>query len=72
MFYVTVFGWIEDSYTGMEWGSAHTLLAGYLKGGEQANILIVFDVISKVGTAREYARNFVDQWSIIIIIMGTL
>ena len=42
----------------MERGSAHLLMAGYLKGGEQANVWIIFDVISKVGRARKYIYIF--------------
>ena len=49
----------------MEQGSAHLLMVGYLKGGEQANVQIIFDVISKIGTAREYA-DFLWPCSVII------
>jgi hypothetical protein len=63
---ITVFGWFEDSYTGMERESAHTLLAGYLKGGEQANVPIIFDVISKLGTASKY--SFLEELTILTCI----
>ena len=49
--YLTVFGWLQDSFAEMERNSAHTLLAGYWKGGEQANARITFDVNSRLGTA---------------------
>ena len=51
--YLIVFGWIQDSFNGMERESAYSLLAGYLKGGEQANVPIIFNVNSKLGTASE-------------------
>jgi hypothetical protein len=36
---------------------AYNLEAGYLKGGEQANIPITFNVISNLGSASEYANQ---------------
>ena len=42
-------------YTEMERELAHTLLTGYLKGGEQASASMTFDVTSKLGTTSEYS-----------------
>ena len=52
---VTVFGWLQDSFVGMEQESAYNLSAGYLKGAEQAgagaritlDVKIVFGNASK-------------------------
>ena len=53
LFNVTVFGWYEISYAGLEQTDAHTLLAGYLKGAEQAGVDIVMTIA--VGTAADTA-----------------
>ena len=49
-----MFGWVEDSYTGIERELAHILQAGFLKGEEKAKDLVVLDVTSKLGSASEY------------------
>ena len=46
-----VFGWIQESFSGIERGPAHTLQAGYSKGRETAARNLVFNVTNIPGTA---------------------
>ena len=43
-FYVTVFGWVEDSFTGVERGAGYTVQAGYQKGSDLLPTNILFSV----------------------------
>ena len=53
----------------MEWELAHTLQAGYMKGGEKAEV-VVLDVTSKLGSASEYYNyaHLLDSIFIVVII----
>ena len=51
--FITVFGWLNDSFTAVERMSPHNLKVGYSKGGEQAQVNISFSIISQVQTASE-------------------
>ena len=48
---LAVFGWTQESFSGIEQGPAHTLQAGYRKGRETAAWNLVFNVINIPGTA---------------------
>ena len=65
-----VFGWSNDSYAGKEQESSYTLLAGYVKGGEQAQVDITLDVISLPGTSSKllysYSVNFTVFYTLIL------
>ena len=49
-----VFGFFQDSFTGVEQGSGHMVQAGYQKGAAQAGQNLVFDVVDTPGTASEF------------------
>ena len=52
LYFNVVFGWFQDSFTGMELKSdAHMINAGYLKGGEHAGVEIVLEVTSQLYNA---------------------
>ena len=46
-----VFGWYQDSFTGVERDQAYMLQAGYQKGAEQADVDILLNVVSELDTA---------------------
>ena len=50
-----VFGWLQDSFTVIERGSAYNLSAGYLKGAEQAGAgaTLMLNVKAKFNNARK-------------------
>lgn len=50
----TVYGWFQNSFTGKEQNSSHTIPAGYMKGVPQAWIDLTFDIQSQQGTARNF------------------
>jgi hypothetical protein len=52
----------------MERESAHTLLTGYLKGEEQANVSITFNVTSKLGSASRLSKHVHVGASVIIVL----
>ena len=49
-----VFGFFNDSFTGVEQGPGHIVQAGYQKGAAQAGLNLVFDVMDTPGTASEF------------------
>ena len=51
---------MKDSFTEVERASPHTLLAGYRKGGEQAGVDVLFNIVPQAQTASELYSN--DQW----------
>lgn len=51
LYHITVFGWLEDSFTGIEQVSAHMIHVGYLKGGEQAGVEIFLEIMSQLDNA---------------------
>lgn len=50
-FITAVFGWLQESFSGIEQGPAHALQAGYRKGKETAAQNLVFNVTNLPGTA---------------------
>lgn len=40
----SVFGWLQDTYIGVEQEGSHVVQAGYQKGAEQAGLNLVFSV----------------------------
>jgi hypothetical protein len=42
-----VFGWFQDSYTGLEQEKDHTMMAGYKKGAQAVGDNLVFMVNEK-------------------------
>ena len=55
LFCSTVYGWFNDSITGVEQGAGISIPVGYQKGATQAAQNLVFNVIDQPGTARMYA-----------------
>ena len=59
MFLYAVFGWLQDSFTGIEQGSAYNLSVGLLKGFEQVGVgrtpTIILNVLAKFSSARKHA-----------------
>ena len=54
----TVFGWFQDTFSGMERGLRHSLQVGYQKGASHVNNHLQFDVVSRVGSASKLLHNF--------------
>ena len=52
-----VFGFFNDSFTGVEQGSGHMMKAGYQKGAAQAGLNLVFNVMDRPATASEFTLN---------------
>jgi hypothetical protein len=48
-----VFGFLQDSFVGMEQGPGYTVEVGYQKGAELARTNLVLSVVSVPGTASE-------------------
>ena len=48
-----VFGFFQDSFTGVEQGPGHMVQAGYQKGAAQAGQNLVFNVMDRTATASE-------------------
>ena len=48
-----VFGFLQDSYSGIEQGPAHMVEVGYQKGAEQVGASLILNVVSVPGTASE-------------------
>ena len=48
---VTVYGWFQDIFIGMEQSMSYLLQAGYQKGASHVNNHLLFDVVSRVGSA---------------------
>ena len=53
-----VFGWFQESFSGIERGPAHILQAGYRKGREAAARNLVFNVSNIPGTASTCMLKF--------------
>ena len=53
-----VFGFVQDSFTGVEQGLGHMVQAGYQKGAEQAVQNLIFDVVDTPGTASEFTLKY--------------
>lgn len=49
-----VFGFLEDSFIGMEQGQGYTVQVAYLKGADAATTNLQFNVQDIPGTAREF------------------
>ena len=49
-----VFGFFQDSFTGVEQGPAYVVQAGYQKGAAQAGQNLTFDVVATPGTASKF------------------
>ena len=49
--YIAVFGWFNDSYTGMEQEDHHIVMAGFQKGAQKVGRNLTF-------TINEIARRF--------------
>ena len=49
-----VFGFFQDTFTGLEQGPGHTVLAGWQKGAAQSGVNLVFNVINTGITASEF------------------
>ena len=48
-----VFGFLQDSFSGIEQGPGHMVEVGYQKGAEQAGVNLILNVMSIPGTASE-------------------
>ena len=46
-----VYGWLQDSFVGVERGASYSVQMGYLKGAAQAGVNLVFSVAREPGTA---------------------
>ena len=58
MYYYSVFGFLNASFSGVEQGRDHSLPVGYLKGASQGpSRNIPFNVINTPGTASEFILN---------------
>ena len=60
----TVFGWLEDSFTGMEQESAHMIGVGYLKGWKEAGVDIVLGIVGQLDNASKVLHGYVYTSSI--------
>lgn len=47
--YLSVFGWFQDSYTGVEQESPHVVTAGYWKGAQQVQRNLTFIINERIG-----------------------
>ena len=54
LIYAIVFGFFNDSFTGVEQGPGHMVQAGYQKGAAQAGENLVFNIQFTDGTASEF------------------
>lgn len=54
-----VYGWLQNSFTGMEQTSSHTIQAGYIKGAEQAGVDLTLTISSQPGTASKFTYKMV-------------
>ena len=54
--YLLVFGFFQDSFTGIEQGQSHVVQAGWQKGAAQAGVNLQFNVVDKGITASESAE----------------
>ena len=54
-----MFGWFNDSITGVEQGPGISIPVGYQKGAAQVAQNLVFDVIDQPGTARTYVYSVI-------------
>ena len=52
-----VFGFFQDSFSGMEQGPGHVVQAGYQKGAAQAGQNLIFSVVDTPGTASEFTSS---------------
>ena len=50
-----MFGFFEESHVGIEEGPSHTVLAGWQKDAEQGGANLIFDVVNRGITAREFS-----------------
>ena len=55
-----VFGWYQESFTGVERESAYVLYAGYQKGGYQAGTEIELRVTSKLDNASKMLKLWIN------------
>ena len=46
-----VYGWLQDSFVGVERGTSYSVQMGYLKGAAHAGVDLVFNVSRKLGAA---------------------
>ena len=53
-----VFGFFQDSFTGVEQGPGHMVQAGYQKGAAQAGQNIVFHIMATPGTASKFTLKY--------------
>ena len=56
-----VFGWYQESFTGVEQESAYMLYAGYLKGRDQAGVAIELRVTSKLDNASKMLNLWISS-----------
>ena len=50
--YHAVFGWLQDSFTGVEQADHHVVMAGYLKGAQEARSNLAFTINGNFLTGR--------------------
>ena len=55
LFSFLVFGFLNDSFTGVEQGQSHSVQVGYRKGADSAQANLVLNVRHTEGTASECA-----------------
>ena len=67
--FVVVFGWLQDSFIGMEQGPAHMVHVGYLKGGQLAGVEIILNVMSQLDNAsKPHVQKLYDPLSHVVMI----
>ena len=52
-----VYGWLQDSFVGVERGASYSVQMGYLKGAAQAGVDLVFNVSRELGTAGKLSQS---------------
>lgn len=67
-FCAIVFGFLQDSYSGIEQEPAHMVEVGYQKGAEQVGASLILNVVSVPGTASEqiYIKYFSELYSSVL------
>ena len=53
-----VFGFFQDSFTGVEQVQSHTVQAGWQKGAAEAGVNLFFSVRTIPGTASEFIASY--------------
>ena len=55
---IIVFGFFQDSFTGVEQEQGHTVQAGWQKGAAEAGVNLIFNVVNTPGTASEFTASY--------------